>query len=131
MSTTLSYGYKKPQDGDKGSTFWDDLEFDIQRTNDHTHNGVDSAVLASGNVSATTQNILAASWVAHGSTGLYRQLVTMPTSPTAMQFDNYYMMFRNTSTKNQMFLSVEKVSATTFYVYINDNSVNVTIYYLS
>lgn len=130
MSTTLSYGYKKPQDGDKGSTFWDDLEFDIQRTNDHTHNGSDSALLASGNVTTTTQNILAAGWVSQGS-GYYRQLVTLPVSPTAMTFDNYFMVFRDTTTKNQMILAVEKVSSTTFYVYINDNTKDVTIYYLS
>jgi len=130
MSTTLSYGFKKPQDGDKGSTFWDDLEFDIQRTNDHSHNGVDSAVLASANVTTTTQNILAAGWVSQGN-GYYRQLVTMPSSPTAMLYDNYFIVCRDTTSKNQMLLAIEKVSSNTFYVYINDNSKDVTIYYLS
>ena len=130
MSTTLSYGYKKPQDGDKGSTFWDDLAFDIQRTNDHTHNGVDSPLLVGGNTIATTQNIVAAGWVAT-SGGTYRQLVTMPVVPTAMTFDNYWPTFKNTSTKQPMILGVEKVSGTTFYVYINNNTIDVTIYYLS
>jgi hypothetical protein len=130
VSTTLSYGYKKPQDGDKGSTFWDDLEFDIQRLNDHSHNGTDSALLASGNVTATTQAILAAGWVSQGG-GLYRQLVTMPVLPTAMTFDNYWIVARDTTTKAQIYAAIEKVSATTFYIYINDNSKDLTLYYLS
>lgn len=31
-----------PQDQDKGTTFWDDLEDAVTRINDHTHNGINS-----------------------------------------------------------------------------------------
>lgn len=127
MSTTLTYGYKLPQDGDRGSTWFPDLAFDIQRLNDHSHDGQNSAPINSINITSTTQNILAASWVAT-SDGIYRQLITVPNGKL---YDNSVIIFRNTATKSQMFLGVEKVSATTYYAYINDNTVNVTAYYVS
>ncbi len=127
MSTTLTYGFKLPQDGDRGSTWFPDLAFDIQRLNDHSHDGQNSAPINSINITSTTQNILAASWVAT-SDGIYRQLITVPNGKL---YDNSVIIFRNTATKSQMFLGVEKVSATTYYTYINDNTVNVTAYYVS
>jgi hypothetical protein len=127
MSTTLTYGFKLPQDGDRGSTWFPDLAFDIQRLNDHSHDGQNSAPINSISIASTTQNILAASWVAT-SDGIYRQLITVPNGKL---YDNSVIIFRNTATKSQMFLGVEKVSATTYYAYINDNTVNVTAYYVS
>lgn len=127
MSTTLTYGYKLPQDGDKGSTWFPDLAFDISRLNDHSHDGLNSAPISSINITSTTQALVSGSWVATAN-GIYRQLVTVPSGKT---YDNSVIIFRNTSTKSQMFLGVEKVSATTYYVYINDNSVDVTAYYVS
>ena len=124
---TLSYGVKKPQDGDKGSVFFPALEDDLQQLNDHDHDGVDSALISSTNISVVTQSITAGSWSAT-SNGLYRQLVTVPNSKL---YDSFVIVFKNTSSKAQMFLEVEKVSSTTYYVYINDNSVDVTAYYLS
>ncbi len=127
MSTTLTYGFKLPQDGDRGSTWFPDLAFDIQRLNDHSHDGQNSAPINSLSIASSTQNILAASWVAT-SDGIYRQLITVPNGKL---YDNSVIIFRNTATKSQMFLGVEKVSATTYYTYINDNTVNVTAYYVS
>lgn len=49
----LSYGYKKPQDGDTGDVFFPAIEDNIQRVNDHTHDGVNSAFIASQSPSAT------------------------------------------------------------------------------
>lgn len=125
---TLSYGFKKPQTGDKGSAFWPALEDDIQQLNDHTHNGADSAKLTSASVTSTKQNVSSAGWVLVAG-GVYRQLVTMPGS---LQYDDYIMIIRNQAgAKEQMYLGVEKASANTFYVYINDNSLSITVYYLS
>ena len=73
----LSHLFKKPQTGDKGSVFWPALEEDIQKMNDHTHNGSDSARIPSSSTTATTQSINSASWSSVGG-GLYRQLITMP-----------------------------------------------------
>lgn len=128
MSVVLSYGFKKPQNGDKGSSFFPDLEFDIQQLNDHTHDGVTSAQVLSTSIASVQQSIPSSGWVAT-SGGTYRQLVTVPNSK---DYDNSIIMFRKDSTeKEQMLLKVEKVSAKTYYVYINDPGVSVIAYYVS
>ncbi len=122
---TLSYGYLKPQTGDKGSIFFPALEADIQQLNDHTHNGSNSALIASGSIAATTQALLSADWVDQGNC-LFRQLVAMP---GAMKYDNFSMLAKLTTSGEQWYPSIEKVTDNTFYIYINDSSQDVTVYY--
>ena len=118
----LSYGYKKPEDNDTGAAFWDALAENIQKLNDHTHNGTNSALIP-----VQTQSISAGSWVATGTVGQYRQLVTLPGSLT---YDNIAIEMR-LSTGERVYPNVEKVSSTTYYVYTNDNSVAFTAVYAS
>lgn len=125
MSTTLSYGYKLPQDGDRGSTFFPDLEADIQQLNDHNHNGTNSAQLTIQAVAITTQAISSASWVAQGG-GTFKQTVTLPGTLT---YDAIAMQFRITSSKHIIYPTIEKVSGTTYDIYVNDNSIGVTALY--
>ena len=123
----LSYFFKKPETGDKGSVFWPALEDDIQQLNDHTHDGVNSSILSPFAITAITQSLLAANWVAT-SGGTYRQLVVMPGVAT---LNSHYVVFKDqTAFTKQLFLETEKVGANTYYVYINDNSVDITAYYL-
>jgi len=123
---TLSFGVKRPQTGDKGTVFWPAMEDNFQQLNDHTHDGSDSSQLTSASVTAATQSISAAGWVANGNT--YRQLVTMT---VGFNYDDYLIIFRESVTKQQMFLAVERNSATSFYVYCNDNTLDVVAYYIS
>jgi hypothetical protein len=125
MSTTLTYGYKLPDAGDRGASFFPDLEDNIQLTNDHTHNGVNSSLLATGSVAITTQSILAAGWVAQGG-GTYKQTVTIAAS---LLYDAIAMDFRITSSKHQIFPTIEKVSSTSYDIYVNDNTIGVTALY--
>lgn len=122
---TLSYGYKKPQTRDSGSTLWTALEDNIQRVNDHTHNGVNSSKITTASVTATTQSVPEADWVST-SQGNYRQLITL----SGLLFDEINIDFRNES-GHPVFLEVEKVSSTTYYVYTNDNSMTYTAVYTS
>lgn len=122
---TLSYGYKKPQTRDSGSTLWTALEDNIQRLNDHTHNGVNSSKITTASVTATTQSVPSASWSAT-SQGNYRQLITL----SGLLYDEINIDFKNAS-GHPTFLEVEKVSSTTYYVYTNDNSVTYTAVYTS
>lgn len=124
---TLTNGFKKPQNGDDGSVWFPAMEDNIQQLNDHNHNGVNSELIPSYLLTPTTQAISSAGWVAT-SGGTYRQLVTVPNSKNV---SNGFVVFKNSSTFSQMFLQTEYVSATTYYVYINDNSVSLTAYYLS
>lgn len=111
---TLSYGYKKPVNPDQGDLFFPAMEFNIQRLNDHAHDGVNSAPLAS-----QSQSIFPGSWVAAPiGGGLYRQLVTMP---LGLNYDTVDIWFK-LSTGEFVYPSVERASASTYYVYTNDNS---------
>jgi len=122
MSTTLSYGYKKPSSGDQGTTLFTALENDIQQLNDHTHNGVDSAALTPQAIPGVTQTISSASWVANGATGHYRQQITIP---AGFDYDTVSISFRTTGTTGSViYPTVERVSDTQCYVYTTDNTID-------
>lgn len=122
---TLSYGFKKPQSGDTGAALFTALELDVQKMNDHTHNGTDSALLTSSSLSVTTQSVLSGAWSAQGG-GTYKQTVSMT---GGLQFDDVNVSFRESVSGNPLFLTVEKVSGTSYDVYINDNSLTLTAFY--
>ena len=121
---TLSFGYKKPQSGDKGPVVFPALEFDIQRLNDHTHNGVDSSPLPPTSSTTLSDTLLPGSWTLVAN-GIYKQVVTMPAGLT---FDNALKCFR-LSSGFEAALSVKKLSASQYEVYINDASETVTVLY--
>lgn len=52
MPTTLSYGFIKPVDGDNASSWMDSLESNVTLTNDHTHNGTNSAQLSNSAIAS-------------------------------------------------------------------------------
>ena len=122
---TLSYGYKKPQTGDKGAPLFTALEQNIQRVNDHTHNGVDSSPLTAQSLQGIQATILAAAWVAFGPTGHYRQLVTVV---AGFNFNTMYSSFR-TVTGEMIYPTVERFSATQYYVYTTDNTQDFVVTY--
>jgi hypothetical protein len=121
---TLSKGYKLPETGDKGTLFFPALEFNIQRLNDHTHDGTDSAQLSASAISAITDTISFAGW-SLVSGGTYKQTVTMP---VGLDFDDYVPTFRNLL-GHILYLSVEKVTASTYDVYINDPTQSLVVTY--
>lgn len=127
MPQVLSYGYTKPESGDRGTAnFYTPMEDNIQQINDHNHNGTNSAPLTSQSITGITQSILAINWVTYGGpVGFYRQLVT---TSAGFLYDTVDIKFR-LSTGEYIYPTVEKVSSTTFYVYINDNTVSLTALY--
>ena len=82
MSTTLSNGYKNPETGDRGSSFFPDLNFDIARVNSHKHDGEDSEQINIKDIQKTTQVISADDWEADSGGGTYSQTVTLPVGIT-------------------------------------------------
>lgn len=122
---TLSYGYKKPESGDRGSVFWPALEDDIQQLNDHSHSGVDSVKLTSSSVTAVVQTINSASWADQGG-GTYKQTVTMP---GGMAYDDYGIIFK-LSAGDIIHPTVVKLTASTYDVYINDNTLTIKAVYV-
>lgn len=136
MSIDLTYGRKVPQKPDSGATFFGELEANIALDDAHTHDGLTSPPLTSviaGTV--TKQNILAAAW-SLVSNGTYRQLVTLPAVITGAlvdggankSFDDVKIEFR-LSTGSPLQPTVTKVSASTYYVYVNDNTIALVALY--
>lgn len=118
---TLSYGYQQPQNSDTGDVWFPALAADILQLNNHNHDGVTSSPLAS-----QQQTILAANWAAAAiGGGVYFQLVTVP---TGLSFDTCHIWFK-LSTGQYVYPSVERVSASTYNVFINDNSLALTAFY--
>lgn len=124
---TLTYGYIKPESGDKGSPLFTALEDNIQRVNDHDHDGTNSALLPAQNIAATTQAISSGAWVANGPTGHYRQLVT---TPAGFTFDGTNIGFRTSGSSGvYVYPTVQRVTNTTYYVYTTDNTVSFVAIY--
>lgn len=127
---TLSFGYLKPENGDKGSIWFPALADDIQQLNDHDHDGLTSAKLTSQSIIGVADTISHLNWVATTG-GTYRQAVT---TPAGVAFDDYGMVFRITGGGSDGFEinpTVEKITNTTYYVYINDNTKDLRVIYLA
>lgn len=122
---TLSYSFEKPETGDKGSVFFPALEDNIQKLNDHTHNGTNSAKITSASSTAVTATLASASWGALGG-GFYSQTKSMP---AGMSYDDYGLQFKDSS-GHILFPVVQKVSSSSYTVFVNDNSLTLTVLYI-
>jgi len=121
MATTLSYGFIQPQNGDKGSTWFPALNDNIQQLNDHTHDGVTSALLPSTSLTSGSVSIPSASWVLD-VTGRYKQDVTVP---AGYNMDDYAIIFK-LSTGEIIVPSITRLSGTTFRIFGPDNTLTYT-----
>lgn len=124
MATTLSFGYVKPQTGDKGSVFWPALEGNVQKVNDHTHNGTNSARLTSTSVVAVTATLAAEDWASEGG-GTFSQTKAMP---VGMNYVDYHISFRDAD-GHYLHPTIERASSTSYKVYVNNNTLVLTAVY--
>lgn len=121
---TLDYGRKVPETSDPGELWFPAIEANIARDDAHDHDGSDSKRLSGpGSSDVETQAIAAAGWAALGDgSGQYSQTIALPTvNGTQLQYDAISIEFR-LSTGERVYPLVEKVSATSFKVYTNDNT---------
>ena len=124
---TLSFGVKKPQSGDGGAAFFPALEQNMQLLNDHVHDGLTSAAIPSTSIAMVSQSLSSIPWVSVGS-GKYKKTVTIP---GFKKYSNSFIVFRD-SDGDQIFLDVEKGNLDTQYlVFSNDNTLDITAYYVS
>jgi len=131
---TSSYGYRIPESGDKakGTNGWfAAIEYDIQRLNDHDHDGLNSALLSLSSFAPYTGTLSAASWGSPDSSGIYTQLVTAPGGIT--EISDWNVRFIATAPAGMvgenLYLAWKRISGVTFEVYSNDNTVAATILY--
>lgn len=127
----LTYGYKQPENGDRGSVFFPALNFDIQRLNDHNHDGTNSTKLTGIAIVSLSDSISSANWVAvAGQTGTYSQIVTM--LPGTL-YDDYTPSFRLNGGAGDgkiVDLTVNKIAGAQYQVFINDNTQDLRVLYL-
>lgn len=121
---TLTYGYKKPQSGDRGPTVFPALEDNIQQLNDHNHDGSNSSKLSAASLGVTTQSILAANWVSLGGGNFHQQVALLP----GFDYDIVTLSFRDAS-GNYVNPTVTRVSNTVVDVTTNDGASNMTMVY--
>lgn len=130
--TTTTYGYRLPQQGDraKGASGWmASLAFNISRYDGHSHNGVDSAALSMASIAPYTGTILAAGWNVDGAG--YSQTITVPAGVTEINSYNVKFIFTAPAglVGENAYLRYDRLTATTYKVYCNDNTAAFTALY--
>lgn len=130
MPSTLTYGQKIPSSGERGTSNFTCLSDNFTRLDSHAHDGITSPKIDPKNLSKQTTTLALASWAAVASqTGTYRQLLTVP---SGYECDSAIMKFyvgSGSEAGMPCYLHFEKVSSTTGYVYINDNTIDVKVTY--
>lgn len=130
MATVLGYGFVLNDASDESSTAWmANYNVNIQKLNDHTHDGVDSALISSTSFAKTSQDVDASAWVLVGA-GIYSQSVAMP---LGFEFDNVIMQFVITGgpTVDEIWYpQVIKTGISSFDIYSNDNTITFTVRYV-
>lgn len=126
---TLSFGYQKPESGDKGSIFFPALESNIQKVNDHNHDGVNSALIDSSNIARFNQTILAANWGATIGNGLYKQTINLP---AGTDFDDLIMKFKisvGTDAEHIIYPDIKRLAFNQYEITVNDNTLEIDALY--
>lgn len=122
----LSNGYKLPETGDFGDVWFPSLEDNITRVNSHNHDGTNSEKLTSANISAVYQTELSASFIDQGG-GVFRATVN---TPAGVLFDDTMVMVKDPTTKDTVYLKIEKVNASQFYLFTNKQQ-DFEVYFLT
>jgi hypothetical protein len=117
----LSYGFLQPENGDPGSVWFPALNDNIQKLNDHNHDGSNSSLLNLSSFLGGTVAILAANWVLDVP-GRYKQTVIVP---TGYSYDDFNVLFK-LENGDLVYPSVERVSGTSFDIYTCDNTLGYT-----
>jgi hypothetical protein len=120
---TLSYGYKLPEAGDRGSIWFPALEDNITRLNSHDHDGTDSSLLSASVITKGSVSVLAAAWTLV-STGKYKQTVTCP---SGFNMTDHIPHVYLTVLGHVIHPTIEKVTNTTFDIYTLDNTLAYTV----
>lgn len=110
---TLSNGYKLPDTGDFGDEWFPALEDNITRVNGHTHDGTDSEQLNTQNILGIPQTVVAGSFSVDGDR--FSALVTL--AGGSVDIDNKSVQVRDITTKNTLFMEIEKITNTQIKVY--------------
>lgn len=129
MSTTLSNGYKLPTAGDRGSSWFSDLEDNIVRVNSHDHDGINSEKLASSNIERQTSSLVAGNWTLVAD-GTYKQTVSMPSGYTMTESTFKFQINSGADLGDIFYPVIDRLTDTSYDIFINDNTVDVLVTYV-
>lgn len=126
MATTLSKGYKLPVKGERN--WWGTLTDNWTRMNGHSHDGLDSALVLSSNISKVTSDISSASW-GSATDGIYTQRITFPTGITFPKVAIRVYATTGGVVTDEVFPKIVRFSDTQFDISVNDNSLDLKVVY--
>lgn len=121
----LSFGYKLPETGDFGDVWFVAIEDNITRLNAHTHDGTNSSKITSSSISAVTQTVVSGSFGLVGT-----KFEATVTAVGITNIDEYAIHVKDPTTKDPIYLEVEKVSTTQYKLFTNTVQ-DFEVYYLS
>lgn len=113
---------KIPETDDTGDLWFPAIEDNFSQLDAHSHNGTDSARLT-----PITQVISSGSWASEGNS-TWSQTITITSANASLTVDGTSMEFR-LSNGSIIYPTVEKVTSTTYKIYINDNTQSLTALY--
>lgn len=121
----LSYGFELPETGDLSSVWMPAIENSITQLNSHTHNGTNSSLLTPASISRFTSTITALSYTNDGG-GNYSKVITVPSGIT--EINSYLLQFYITATGTRIYPTVERVTATTYRIRLNQELALTAVY---
>jgi len=130
MPTTLTFGHKKPLDGEQGATVCDALEDNIDLDDSHTHDGSNSDNVDSATLGRSQVTVLTTGWNPDGA--MFKQTVTFPVAFSVGNGSEWgkasLRFFLDEATKDEVFPKIVRLSDTTFDLFspVNDQGFVVT-----
>lgn len=139
MADTLTYGRVRPETGDAAAVWMPALEGNVTLDDAHDHDGTDSALLPASSINKTSfsSTVTSGQW-SHDGGGTYSVLVTVPAAISGSAVFNDVIYYNLTVKINTVgatrgdviYPDIERESATTFTLRVNDPALDLIIYYV-
>lgn len=127
MRLTTPYQFKVPEVDDNGAIVASAIEDTIDQLNDHTHDGITSALLPLNSVETQSQVVSSASWaVVEDVPDSFRATVTMP---VGLEFDKTPPQLFNNDTGEMLLLTCNKLGTSSFEIFTWDDELEVKVVY--
>ena len=125
---TLTYGRKRPANGDSGSTVFDALADNITLDDAHDHDGTDSQRITSSNLTRATISVTGTGWSAEAH-GTYSKTVTLTGAYTWGACSIQVFCSGGDDDGVQIHPKMVKLTSTTFDVYllVDDQALSVVV----
>lgn len=127
----LTFGFKRPDTGDKGSALFTALEDNITRLDAHDHDGTDSDRIDGFDLRRGSISVTNSGWSASGA--YYKKTITLPAGYSSANGSDYtkaqirFFFSGGTYDKQELFPKTNYLTATTFELFSIANNQAFTI----